>query len=312
MDRITSARASFSSDNNDSDSEISPATEYRPQQDWNLPNPRSGTIPGGQFELPPATPTSTAPTSPFLSPGTRERAISASDATFESSRKRANSEADKSKPTKDTVRRTLFSRPSKIMTSLAGGSKDKDKIKEVQNEDSPVSPTHFRPFAQPLRPRHSQDETHRTFSLNTITLTPSAGASPIDGSTSHPSALSTLNTGSTSSLRPQLFHRSRKDSNPTSVLSVSTALSKQNSSESNLSHSPASPSLFTMERTASGIPKSVSNQDIRQVSAGHSSDAANLDDPWPLLRARALGLFHGEGIRVHIEELNRLVLYFFD
>jgi len=241
--------------------------------------------------------------------------VSASDAIFESSRKRASSEADKSKPAKESGRRTLFSRPSKIMTSLAGGgNKDKDKIKEVEHEDSPISPGYFRPFAQPLRPRHSHDETHRNFSLNSnlssLTLQ-STGASPVDAPTSHPSVLSTSNTGSTtSSLRPQLFHRSRKDSNPTSVLSVSTALSKQNSSESNLSHSPASPSvIFAMERTASGIPKSVSNQDIRQVSAGHYSDAASVDDPWPLLRARALGLFHGEGIRVHIEELNRLVLY---
>lgn len=316
MDRITESRVSFSSDNDGSDSEISPLAETRPQPDWSLPNPRSGTIPGGQFELPFATPTSNAPPpTPFLSPTSRDRAVSASDAHFESSRKRASSEADKSKPVKESGRRTLFSRPSKIMTSLAGGNKEKDKIKEVEKEDlSPVSPTHFRPFAQPaiLRPRHSHDETHRTFSLSNLTLSSSNNnPSPIDGPTSHPSILSTSGTGSSSSLRPQLFHRSRKDSNPASIISVSTALSKQNSSESSLAHSPASPSIFGMERVASGMPKSVSTQDIRQVSAGHYSDVAGMDDPWPLLRARALGLFHGEGIRVHIEELNRLVLYAF-
>ena len=57
------------------------------------------------------------------------------------------------------------------------------------------------------------------------------------------------------------------------------------------------------------MPKSVSTQDIRQVNAGHYSGDIILDDPWPLLRARGLGLFHGEGMRVNVEELNKLVLY---
>lgn len=57
------------------------------------------------------------------------------------------------------------------------------------------------------------------------------------------------------------------------------------------------------------MPKSVSTQDIRQVNAGHYSGDMIMDDPWPLLRARGLGLFHGEGMRVNVEELNKLVLY---
>lgn len=58
------------------------------------------------------------------------------------------------------------------------------------------------------------------------------------------------------------------------------------------------------------MPKSVSTQDIRQVSVGHyTGEGAVMDDPWPLLRARGLGLFHGEGMRINIEELNKLVLY---
>jgi hypothetical protein len=57
------------------------------------------------------------------------------------------------------------------------------------------------------------------------------------------------------------------------------------------------------------MPKSVSTQDIRQVSAGHYAGDAIIDDPWPLLRARSLGLFHGEGMRINIEELNKLVTY---
>ena len=57
------------------------------------------------------------------------------------------------------------------------------------------------------------------------------------------------------------------------------------------------------------MPKSVSTQDIRQVNVGHYSGDMIMDDPWPLLRARGLGLFHGEGMRVNVEELNKLVLY---
>ena len=65
-----------------------------------------------------------------------------------------------------------------------------------------------------------------------------------------------------------------------------------------------------MDRVVSAMPKSVSTQDIRQVSASHyTGDGAVMDDPWPLLRARGLGLFHGEGMRINIEELNKLVLY---
>jgi hypothetical protein len=57
------------------------------------------------------------------------------------------------------------------------------------------------------------------------------------------------------------------------------------------------------------MSKTISNQDIRQVSAGHySGDTVVIDDPWLLLYARGLGLFHGEGMRINIEELNKLVV----
>lgn len=328
MDRIEESRMSFSSDGDGSDSELSPTSEARPPQDWNH-HPRSGTIPGGQFELPVATPPTTT-TTPLYPPALRERALSATDALFHSNRKRASSDSDKSKPVKEGgatteggggggIRRTLFSRPSKIMTGLAGGGKDKERNNNsnkqqqqqpVEKDESPISPTYFRPFASPsyLRPRHSHDETHRNFSLNNLSLTSSSTAST-PGETSSYGILSPgIPSSSTSSgLRPQLFLRSRerKDSNP-SVLSVSTALSKHNSSESNLSHSPASPSLFPSQ---SSMPKNINTQEIRQVSAGHySGDVTVMDDPWPLLRTRGLGLFHGEGMRINVEELNKLVL----
>ena len=311
MDRIDESRMSFSSDGEGSDSELSPTADSRHPPDWNHPNPRNGTLPGGQFELPTTTPplSTASPTQPLQPSALRERALSATDALFQSSRKRASSEADKTKPVKEGGRRTLFSRPSKIMTNLAGGGKDKDKNKVIEKDESPISPTYFRPFASPsnLRPRHSHDETHRSFSIGNLNLTNSGATTPSE--TSHvllsPAAAATPPTSS--SLRPQLFHRTRKDSNP---LSLSTALSKPNSSESNLSHSPASPSLFSgMERAQSAMPKSINTQDIRQANAGHySGDAVVMDDPWPLLRATGLGLFHGEGMRINIEELNKLVV----
>ena len=320
MDRINEqiSRISFSTDGDvdESDSELSPHTESHPPPDWNYPNPRSGTIPGGQFQLPLPTPTSTATPTPVQTPGTttRERALSATDARFESSRKRASSEADKTKPVKEGSRaRALFSRPSKIMTNLAGGGKDKDKNKAAKEDESPISPTYFRPFASPsaVRPRLSHDESQRNFSLGTISLPISANTTPGEGGHMMlpPATGSTPTTSS--NLRPQLFHRTRerKDSNP-SVLSVSTSLSKQNSSDSTstIAHSPASPPLYPVERGQNLIPKSVSTQDIRQVSAGHYSSDALVDDPWPLLRARTLGLFHGEGMRINVEELNKLVM----
>lgn len=312
MDRIDESRISFSSDGEGSDSELSPTADARLAQDWNHPNPRSGTIPGGQFELPIATPplSTTTPTQPLQPSALRERALSATDALFQSSRKRASSDADKTKPVKESGRRTLFSRPSKIMTNLAGGGKDKNKT--IEKDESPISPTYFRPFASPsnLRPRHSHDETHRTFSIGNLSLTNSAATTPSETTHAMLSPATTATPSTSSSLRPQLFHRTRKDSNPSSALSVSTALSKQNSSEGNLSHSPASPSLFPgMERVQSVMPKSIGTQDSRQVNAGHySGDAVIVDDPWPLLRTRGLGLFHGEGMRINIEELNKLVV----
>jgi hypothetical protein len=309
MDRIEETRPSFSSDGDGSDSELSPGGELRPPGDLH-PNPRTRTIPGGGFELPIASP-STAVATPFNPPALRERALSATDALFQSSRKRASSEADKTKPAKESGRRTLFSRPSKIMTNLRGGNKDEDRNKAVEKEDSPLSPTYFRPFASPShsRPRHSQDELYRNVSLGSLSATTTPAESNAYSMLSP--GLATTSTNST--LRPQLFYRTRerKDSNPSSILSVSTSLSKQNSSESNLSHSPASPSLFpSLERIPSSVPKSVSTQDIRQASAGHYTlDTIILDDTWPLLRARGLGLFHGEGMRINIEELNKLVVY---
>jgi len=311
MDRIEETRVSLSSDGEGSDSELSPGGESRPPVDWSHPNPRSGTIPGGGFELPVSSP-STAVTTPLNPnpPAFRERTLSATEALFQSSRRRASSEADNTKPPKESGRRTLFSRPSKIMTNLSGGNKDRDRNKSAEKEESPLSPTYFRPFASPSnsRPRHSHDETHRHLSMGNLnaTSTPGEGGSPamLSPGVMIPSA--------SSSLRPQLFHRSRerKDSNPSSVLSVSTSLSKQNSSESNLSHSPASPSLFPgIDRVPNSMPKSVSTQDIRQISANYyGADGIVLDDPWPLLRARGLGIFHGEGMRVNIEELNKLVM----
>jgi len=311
MDRIAEARVSFSSDGEGSDSELSPGSESRPPADWSNPNPRTGAVPGGGFELPVSSP-STAVTTPLNPnpPAFRERALNATDALFQSSRKRASSESEKTKPAKESGRRTLFSRPSKIMTNLSGGNKDKDRNKSVEKEESPLSPTYFRPFASPSnsRPRLSHDETHRNFSMGNLY----APSTPGELSSQAMLSPSVMTPSTSSSLRPQLFHRSRerKDSNPSSVLSVSTSLSKQNSSESNLSHSPASPSLFPgIDRVPNSMPKSVSTQDIRQVSTNHyGGDGTILDDPWPLLRARALGIFHGEGMRVNIEELNKLVM----
>ncbi len=221
MDRIDESRMSFSSDGEGSDSELSPTADARPTPDWNHPNPRSGKIPGGQFELPNATPPSSTatPTQPLQTSALRERALSATDALFQSSRKRASSDADKTKQVKESGRRTLFSRPSKIMTNLAGGGKDKDKNKAIERDESPISPTYFRPFASPsnLRPRHSHDETHRNFSLGNLSLTNSAATTP--GETSHAilSPAATTTSSTSSSLRPQLFHRTRKASNPSSV-----------------------------------------------------------------------------------------------
>src|SRR5271170_4123444 len=140
MNRIEESRMSFSSVDEGSDSELSPTTELHPSN-WTVSNPRSGTIPGGQFELPlstphppPSTPTTStiAASTSTQPPVARERALSATDARFESSRKRASSEADKTaKPAKEGGRRNLFSRPSKIMTNFAGGGKDKGKDKHV-------------------------------------------------------------------------------------------------------------------------------------------------------------------------------------
>ena len=295
MDRIDETRLSLSSDGEGSDSELSPVGEVNPTAEWIQPGPRSGTIPGGQFELPVPS-TSTTISSPLQPPALKERSLSSTDGLFESNRKRAGSEPDKTKPVKEGGRRTLFSRPSKIITNLAGGGKDKDRNKTVEKDESPISPTYFRPFASPsnLRPRHSHDETHRNASLGNLGLPSGSTPIPVETSQTMLTPAGGPAPSTSSSLRPQLFHRARerKDSNPTSVVAVSTGLSKQNSSESNLSHSPASPSLFPGLRSISRYAKVIGTQDIRQVGAGYySGDAIVMDDPWPLLqRSRSWSL----------------------
>src|SRR5271155_3361131 len=58
MNRIEGPRKSISSVDEGSDSELSPTTQANPSSTspWPVPTPRSGTIPGGQFELPLSTP----------------------------------------------------------------------------------------------------------------------------------------------------------------------------------------------------------------------------------------------------------------
>ncbi|KAK9459790.1 HbrB-like-domain-containing protein [Lipomyces oligophaga] len=105
-----------------------------------------------------------------------------------------------------------------------------------------------------------------------------------------------------------LLLRSRKDTNPGAILSSSSSNSRLTSDAGSIySFNPSAQAPYAPY----GLQKSISSIDVKTLSYRDinkiSGDQA-LEDVWPFLCARVTPLFAGEGLRVPVEDLNKLVL----
>lgn len=104
--------------------------------------------------------------------------------------------------------------------------------------------------------------------------------------------------------------RSRKEGHSGMILSSSSSNSKLTSDAGSIySFNPASPAIAPY--VPSALQKSISTIDVKNLSYKDinkiSGDQA-LEEIWPFLCAPVMPLFAGEGLRVPVEDLNKLVL----
>ncbi|KAK9478114.1 HbrB-like-domain-containing protein [Lipomyces japonicus] len=103
-----------------------------------------------------------------------------------------------------------------------------------------------------------------------------------------------------------LLLRPRKDSHPGMILSSSSSNSKLTSDAGSIySFNPSSPIYAPY-----ALQKSISSIDIKSLSYKELNKIGEqaLEDVWPFLCARVTPLFTGDGLRVPVEDLNKLVL----
>ncbi|CCG84199.1 protein of unknown function [Taphrina deformans PYCC 5710] len=172
-------------------------------------------------------------------------------------------------------KRTLFSRPSKMNLSSATrdipiNNQNKLDGKEIH---SPTSPHHYFPSLV-----DAPSQTTSTTSSFTTLLKHAGTHVP------HPH----LHSSSSSAKSQGPAQSGSSLSNITRGRSFDL-LRLPNSSMDSAQHQPISPSFFSSGARAA------------------SSSNAEHDDNWPLICARVLPLFNGEGLRQPIEDLNRLV-----
>ncbi|BFZ59067.1 hypothetical protein YB2330_000069 [Saitoella coloradoensis] len=242
---------------------------------------------------------------------------------------------NRSSPTKSaTTKQKLFSRPSKIVTNAAHGL-----AHTMSQAKSPTSPIfsrggssggggHGGGHSHSLGPLHIH-HLHRHDSDASTAHTPEYGPpgslyastvnTPSPGAATSPPILPLAPTALPQKSRNPLL-RTRKDSNPSLLSSTHSIISSHRPSLDLLGrpsldtlggggarpNSPSSSMFGPLQ-----LQKSISTLDIRSASAhatSSTSDSWLTSDVWPLLSARVLPLFSGEGLRVPVEDLNRLMI----
>ncbi|KAK9457881.1 HbrB-like-domain-containing protein [Dipodascopsis uninucleata] len=106
-----------------------------------------------------------------------------------------------------------------------------------------------------------------------------------------------------------LLLRPRKDSHPGMILSSSSSNSKLTSDAGTMySFNPSSPHFAPY--APYGLQKSISNLDVKSMSYKDITKIGEqaLEDVWPFLCARVTPIFTGDGLKVPVEDLNKLVL----
>ncbi|KAK9432670.1 HbrB-like-domain-containing protein [Lipomyces doorenjongii] len=146
-----------------------------------------------------------------------------------------------------------------------------------------------------------------TLSLDVRRLSISSQASP-PSYYSYPST-TTLTGPTDKQHKHHLLLRPRKDSHPGTILSSSSSNSKLISDAGSIySFNPASPAYAPY--APYGLQKSISALDVKTMSYKDINKIGEqaLEDVWPFLCARVTPLFAGDGLRVPVEDLNKLVL----
>ncbi|KAK9321702.1 HbrB-like-domain-containing protein [Lipomyces orientalis] len=175
--------------------------------------------------------------------------------------------------------------------------------KPLANGEGTGSERHHKPRKSPLSPLDGRP----SLTLDVRRLSISSQASP-PSYYSYPS--STTLTGTTDKHhKHHLLLRPRKDSHPGTILSSSSSNSKLTSDAGSIySFNPASPAYASY--TPYGLQKSISALDVKTLSYKDINKIGEqaLEDVWPFLCARVTPLFTGDGLRVPVEDLNKLVL----
>ncbi|KAK9389804.1 HbrB-like-domain-containing protein [Lipomyces mesembrius] len=182
---------------------------------------------------------------------------------------------------------TLFVPTSKHHINGEGSGGDR----QHKPRKSPISPLDGRP----------------TLSLDVRRLSISSQASP-PSYYSYPST-TTLTGPTDKQHKHHLLLRPRKDSHPGTILSSSSSNSKLISDAGSIySFNPASPAYAPY--APYGLQKSISALDVKTMSYKDINKIGEqaLEDVWPFLCARVTPLFAGDGLRVPVEDLNKLVL----
>ncbi|KAK9254264.1 HbrB-like-domain-containing protein [Lipomyces tetrasporus] len=171
------------------------------------------------------------------------------------------------------------------------------------NGEGVGSERHHKPRKSPLSPLDGRP----SLTLDVRRLSISSQASP-PSYYSYPST--TTLTGTTDKQhKHHLLLRPRKDSHPGTILSSSSSNSKLTSDAGSIySFNPASPAYASY--TPYGLQKSISALDVKAMSYKDINKIGEqaLEDVWPFLCARVTPLFTGDGLRVPVEDLNKLVL----
>ncbi|KAF3933413.1 hypothetical protein ABW19_dt0208755 [Dactylella cylindrospora] len=207
-----------------------------------------------------------------------------------------------------------------------GVSSGNEKEKEKEKKESKM-----KIFSKPLRAaqsaqamRHAESKPLPSPSKLSHMATPlpriPSSVSSSDGSR-RPSFTSTISDTLYSSSPPTSSHshkhhlllRSRKEQ-PLSSANSNSKLVGDGSSIYNFNPNSPSSASFPVSVSVNSSQKTlVTNADIKHVVgvSGKDKDAVGeqvLEEVWPLLRARVLPLFAGEGLRIPVEDLNKLVI----
>ncbi|KAK9329195.1 HbrB-like-domain-containing protein [Lipomyces starkeyi] len=171
------------------------------------------------------------------------------------------------------------------------------------NGDGSGGDRHAKPRRSPISPLDGRP----TLSLDVRRLSIGSQASP-PSYYSYPST-TTLSGPTDKQHKHHLLLRPRKDSHPGTILSSSSSNSKLISDAGSIySFNPASPAYAPY--APYGLQKSISALDVKTMSYKDINKIGEqaLEDVWPFLCARVTPLFAGDGLRVPVEDLNKLVL----